>query len=190
MPEASRATAVIEVAYESILRAVGASGEGVAETPRRAAEAMAEMTSGYRVDVPALFKTFDGEHYDEMIVERGIPFTSLCEHHLLSFAGTVSIGYIPDGRIVGLSKLARLVEAYARRLQVQERLTVQVADAIEEHLKALGVIVVVEAQHSCMAVRGVRKPGVVAVTSALRGVMREDSNARAEALTLIYGRTG
>lgn len=176
----------IEQAFrEVIVQLVPESYEGIEETPGRAARALLEMTSGYSIDVPGLFKTFEGESYDEMIVERDIAFTSLCEHHMLPFTGTVAIGYVPNGRIVGLSKLARLVDAYSRRLQVQERLTVQIADAIEEHLHAVGVIVVVEAQHSCMAVRGVRKSGVSAITSAIRGAMAEKPEARAEALALI-----
>jgi len=161
---------------------------GIFDTPRRAAAALMEMTSGYDVDVPALFRTFESDGYDELVLERGIPFVSLCEHHMLPFTGVAHVGYIPVERIVGLSKLARLVDAYARRLQVQERLTVQVAQAVEEHLQPRGTCVVVEASHSCMACRGARAPGVVAVTSAMFGIFREDEKARAEALALIGAR--
>lgn len=159
--------------------------DGIEETPARAASALLEMTAGYDVDVAGLFTTFERDGYDEMIVERGIPFTSLCEHHLLPFTGHVHIAYVPVDRIVGLSKLARLVDAYARRLQVQERMTVQIADAIDAGLEPLGSAVVAEAQHSCMACRGARVSGVTAVTSALHGLLREDGNARAEALALM-----
>jgi GTP cyclohydrolase I len=159
--------------------------DGVMETPARAARALLEMTIGYDANVPALFRTFERDGYDELVVERGIPFVSLCEHHLLPFTGTVAIAYLPVERIVGLSKLARLVDAYARRLQVQERLTVQIADAIEKHLKPLGVAVVVKATHSCMSCRGARTPGVSVVTSRITGRLREDGSARAEALALM-----
>lgn len=179
----------LEDAYSRIVRTLIPRHDGVADTPRRAAAAMLEMTSGYRVDIPDLFTVFDGEGYDEMIVERRIPFTSLCEHHLLPFTGHAAVAYIPNGKIVGLSKLARLVEAYARRLQVQERLTLQVADALVDHVGAIGVMVVIEAEHSCMAVRGIRKPGVLAVTSVVRGAMKDQPAARAEALSLIRGGT-
>lgn len=159
--------------------------EGLVETPARAANALAELTSGYGVDVPALLKTFDSDGYDEMVVQTGIHFYSLCEHHLLPFHGQVHIAYIPNGRIVGLSKLARLTDAYARRLQVQERLTIQIADALEEHLKAVGVLVVVEAEHLCMAMRGVKAPGAITKTSAVRGAIKTKPEARAEALSLL-----
>lgn len=187
----------LEAAYESILCEVlsepdtgygvplGPLPPGMVETPDRCAKAIVEMTAGYHVDVPAIFKTFDAEKYDELILERGIPFASLCEHHLLPFTGFAHVGYIADGKIVGLSKLARLVEAYARRFQVQERLTQQIANAIEEHLSPVGVIVVVEATHFCMELRGVRKPGVVTKTSVLRGLLKDDPAARAEAMSLI-----
>lgn len=183
----------IEDAYSVILRAAlhgNPEHQGVESTPRRAADALMEMTGGYDVDVDELFTTFERDGYDEMIVERGIPFVSLCEHHLLPFAGHAHVAYVPVDRIVGLSKLARLVDAYARRLQVQERLTVQVADAIDRNLAPLGSAVVVEATHSCMACRGARVPGVICVTSALHGLFREDAAARAEALALMRGRNG
>ena len=178
----------LEEAYEHVLTAAlrgTGSYDGVRDTPRRAASALMEMTSGYDVDVPALFTTFDKDGYDEMVVERGIPFTSMCEHHMLPFTGHAYVCYIPIDRIVGLSKLARLVDAYAKRLQVQERMTVQIARAIEEHLDPLGTGVVLEATHSCMACRGALKPDVVAVTSAMFGLLRDDPAARAEALALM-----
>lgn len=159
--------------------------EGVARTPARAAKALMEMTSGYDIDVSTLFTTFPGEGYDEMVVERNISFVSLCEHHMLPFEGVAAIAYIPSDRIVGLSKLARVVDAYARRLQVQERLTGQIADAMVDHLSPVGTMVVIEATHSCMSCRGVRKAGVVAVTSAVRGAMKEKPEARAEAMALM-----
>jgi GTP cyclohydrolase IA len=188
--------AQVRDAYEVIVRAAlrGAPRyEGIERTPERAGAALLEMTAGYAVDVAALFTTFECDGYDEMIVERGIPFTSLCEHHLLPFTGEVHIAYVPVERIVGLSKLARLVDAYARRLQVQERMTVQIAGELDRRLSPLGTAVVVEASHSCMACRGARTPGVVAVTSALYGLLREDAAARAEALALMRvagGRSG
>lgn len=159
--------------------------EGVERTPARAAKALMEMTSGYDVDIAELFTTFPGEGYDEMVVERGISFVSLCEHHMLPFEGVAAIAYIPSDRIIGLSKLARLVDAYARRLQVQERLTNQVADAMVDHMSPIGTMVVVEATHSCMSCRGVRKSGVVAVTSSVRGAMKDKPEARAEAMALM-----
>lgn len=178
--------AILEVAYRTILSELGeADREGTHRTPHRAAKAIVEMTSGYHVNIDDLFTTFDSEGYDEMVVEHGIPFVSLCEHHLLPFTGTVAIGYIPVDRVVGLSKLARLVEAFSRRLQVQERMTKQISDAIETNLLPLGSIVVIEAEHSCMSCRGVRTHGVQAVTSQLRGLLKLDAAARAEALTLM-----
>jgi GTP cyclohydrolase I len=180
--------AALEDAYRVILAAALHGHEdydGIASTPQRAALALLELTAGYDVSIPELFTTFERDGYDEMIVERGIPFTSLCEHHLLPFTGTVAVAYVPADRIVGLSKLARLVDAYARRLQVQERMTVQIAGAITEHLHPIGVAVVAEASHSCMACRGARVSGVTAVTSALFGSLRYDPAARAETLALM-----
>lgn len=162
-----------------------AATTGTIDTPLRAAKALADLTCGYHVDVPALFTTFESDGYDEMIVVKAIPFYSLCEHHLLPFHGGASVGYIPNGRIIGLSKIARLVEAYARRLQVQERMTVQIADAIETHLQARGVIVLVTAEHLCMTMRGVQKPGSTTTTSVVRGIIKDDQRARLEATTLL-----
>lgn len=184
-------TPVLELIYADLLHELKIGWrEGTERTPERAASAMRELTSGYGVEIAGLFTTFEDDGYDEMILQRGIPFVSLCEHHLLPFTGKAHVGYLPQhGRVVGLSKIARLVDAFARRLQIQERMTVEIADALEEHLDPLGVIVVVEAEHSCMACRGVRKTGVVAVTSATRGAMREKPATRAEALALIRGGT-
>ena len=133
--------------------------------------------------------TFAAEH-DEMVMVRDIPFTSLCEHHMVPFIGKAHVAYIPgdDGRITGLSKLARLVDAYARRLQVQERMTSQIADTMERALEPRGVLVVVEAEHLCMAMRGVRKPGTLTITSAVRGLFRDDPRTRAEAMAFVHGR--
>jgi GTP cyclohydrolase I len=133
--------------------------------------------------------TFEAEH-DEMIMERDIPFASVCEHHLMPFIGRTHVAYIPgeDGRVTGLSKLARLVDAYSRRLQVQERLTSQVADTLDHVLAPRGVLVVVEAEHLCMSMRGVRKPGAVTVTSAVRGLFRQSAATRAEAMAFVHGR--
>jgi len=181
--------AAAEWAVTLLLRHVGedASREGLLETPRRVVKAWREMTDGYAVDIPALLDTtFDGDSYDEMIVVRDVSFVSLCEHHVLPFTGSATVGYLPgaDGRVVGLSKLARLVEAYARRLQVQERMTRQIADALDYHLKPAGVGVVLKASHSCMACRGVRKPGAEMVTSTLLGRFREQAPTRAEFLAM------
>ncbi len=160
---------------------------GMWETPARVAALWAEMTAGYKQD-PAeiLGTTFSSEGYDELVLLKGISFHSLCEHHLLPFSGEAAVGYLPaEGRIVGLSKLARIVDCFARRFQVQERLTKQVAEALEKHLRPLGVAVVVQASHSCMTCRGVLKPGAEMVTSEMRGAFRDKPEARAEVLRLI-----
>lgn len=159
---------------------------GLADTPDRVLRALAEMTSGYQLDPAEILARQFPDDYDEMVIVRGVTFTSLCEHHMLAFTGTATVGYIPAPGlgVVGLSKLARLVDCFARRLQVQERLTMQVADAIEEHLHPVGVGVVIRAEHSCMGCRGVRKPGAEMVTSAMRGALRTKPEARAEFLAL------
>ncbi len=159
--------------------------EGTMETPRRAAVAWAELTSGYERDAAEVFKTFEGDGYDEIVLLSNVPFHSLCEHHLLPFFGVAHIGYIADGKIIGLSKLARLLDIFARRLQVQERLATQVVDAIEEHLKPKGSICVIEAEHLCIACRGVGKAGIVTTTSVVRGAFREKDASRAEIMALI-----
>lgn len=179
----------IEAAVREILSAIGEDPgrEGLVETPARVARMYAETCAGIH-DEPArhLRTTFEAGH-DEMIMVRDIPLYSLCEHHLVPFYGRSHVAYIPneDGRVTGLSKLARLVDGFARRPQVQERLTTQVADAIETGLNPRGVLVVVEAEHMCMSMRGIRKPGASTVTSAVRGVFRTDRGTRAEAMRFI-----
>ncbi|WP_246570887.1 GTP cyclohydrolase I FolE [Kineosporia corallincola] len=185
-------TARIESAVREILLAIGEDPDrdGLLKTPARVARAYAEMFAGLRQDpADVLSTTFDLGH-EEMVLVRDIELYSCCEHHLVPFHGVAHVGYIPsaDGRITGLSKLARLVDVYAKRPQVQERLTTQVADALVEHLKPRGVIVVVECEHLCMSMRGVRKPGSRTVTSAVRGQLR-DPATRAEAMSLIVAHT-
>lgn len=158
--------------------------EGLMETPNRVVKALAELTAGYALDPATVLGTTFDEQSDELVIVRGIEFTSLCEHHLLPFVGTCTVGYLPGDRVVGLSKLARLVDCYARRLQVQERMTTQIAQAIETHLGALGVGVIVRAHHSCMGCRGVRKPTAEMVTSAMLGSLRSEPAGRAEFLHL------
>ncbi|WP_114046088.1 GTP cyclohydrolase I FolE [Acidipropionibacterium virtanenii] len=175
-------------AVREFLAAIGEDPdrEGLRDTPGRVARAAEELFAGMRTDpAEVLAKTFDMDH-DEMVLVRDIEVQSFCEHHLLPFTGVAHVGYIPatSGRVTGLSKLARLVDAYAKRPQVQERLTTQVADALVEHIGARGVIVVVECEHMCMTMRGVRKPGSRTVTSAVRGILR-DPTTRAEAMGLI-----
>ena len=158
-------------------------------TPARVARAYAELFAGLRVDpAQVLTTTFEADH-EELVLVRDIEVMSLCEHHLLPFKGVAHIGYIPgeDGRITGLSKLARLVEVYARRPQVQERLTSQIADMLMAKLEPRGVIVVIECEHMCMAMRGIQKAGARTVTSAVRGIFQTDAKSRAEAMTLIIG---
>lgn len=182
----------VEALVAELLGAVGEDPgrEGLQATPHRVAAMFAELLSGHDEDPDRhLSVTFAADH-DEMVMVRDIPFASLCEHHLVPFVGRAHVAYIPgvDGRITGLSKLARLVESYARRLQVQERLTTQVADAMERVLAPRGVLVVVEAEHLCMAMRGVRKPGTTTITSAVRGLFRDDQRTRAEAMQFVHGR--
>jgi GTP cyclohydrolase I len=176
-------------AAADLLRALGADldSPGLADTPRRMAEAYAELLTPLPFE-PTTFPNTDG--YDELVVAGSIPFHSLCEHHLLPFHGVAHVGYLPGERIIGLSKLARVVELYARELQVQERLTQQVADWLDEHLEPRGVGVVLEAEHLCMSLRGVQKPGSRTVTSALHGLVREDPRTRQEFLDLATRRIG
>jgi GTP cyclohydrolase I len=183
-------TADSERAVEMLLRSVGEdpSRDGLRETPARVVKALREMTAGYAEDPgEILSKTFD-EHSDELIILRGIDFYSTCEHHLLPFHGTVSIGYLP-GRVVGISKLARLVHCFGRRLQIQERMTQQIAQAVETHLEARGVGVIVSAHHLCMGARGVKLPAAQLVTSAMLGQLRTDADTRSEFLRLCGGGT-
>jgi GTP cyclohydrolase I len=181
----------IERAVREILLAIGEDPDrsGLAETPQRVAKAYAEVFSGLHQDpADVLSTTFDIAH-EEMVLVKDIPFYSTCEHHLVPFHGSAHVGYIPslDGRVTGLSKLARLVDVYAKRPQVQERLTTQIVDALVKYLKPRGAIVVVECEHMCMSMRGVRKPGAKTVTSAVRGLLHEPAT-RAEAMSLILGR--
>jgi GTP cyclohydrolase IA len=160
--------------------------EGLAETPARVVKAWKHWASGYNVDIAKLLKVFKdgGEGYDQMVLVKDIPIYSKCEHHLADIFGTATIAYIPDGHIVGLSKLSRLADAFARRLQVQERLTSQIADALEVHLKPKGVGVIIKARHMCMESRGICQQGHHTVTSALRGALKDDPTARAEFILL------
>lgn len=159
------------------------SRDGLVETPRRVVKALGELTSGYRVDIAALLAVTFDERHDELVMVRKVPFASLCEHHMLPFTGHATVGYVPRNGIVGLSKLARLVDAYARRLQVQERMTDQIANAMIEHLDPLAVGVIIEAEHACMALRGIERRASM-VTSCLRGLLRERPDLRQEFLAL------
>lgn len=181
----------IEAAVREILAAIGEDPDrdGLLNTPARVARMYAEVTSGLTQDPAAhLTTTFEADH-DELVLVRDISFSSMCEHHMLPFIGVAHIGYLPgrSGRITGLSKLARVVDGYARRLQVQERLTTQIASALESVLEPIGAIVVVEAEHLCMSIRGVAKPGALTITSAVRGQFRDDPRSRAEVMSLITG---
>ncbi len=163
--------------------------EGLQETPRRVAEMYDELTAGMREDPSALIVPLSGNKHDEMVIVKDITIASLCEHHMAPFVGKVHIAYIPkDGKILGVSKLARLAETFARRLQLQERLTSEIANTLFDLLKPLGVMVVIEAEHTCMTLRGVKKPGAITVTSAVLGGFRKDPRTRAEAMSLITGK--
>jgi GTP cyclohydrolase I len=188
MPYANVDVKRIERAVREILLSVGENPdrEGLLKTPNRVARAYAELMVGLKEDPREHLKTVFHERYDEVVLLRDIEFHSLCEHHLLPFTGRAHVAYLPDGKVVGLSKLARLVEGYARRPQVQERLTTQIADALMEELNPIGAACVIEATHTCMTIRGARKPGSTMVTSALRGIFKENPSSRAEILTLMY----
>src|SRR5215213_10634294 len=171
-----------------ILEGIGEDPQrpGLQDTPQRVAEMYAELTAGMREDPRQHVVPLPGDKHDEMVIVKDITLASICEHHLAPFVGRCHIAYIPKGgRIVGLSKLARLAEVFARRLQVQERLTSEIADTLFEGLTPLGVMVVMEAEHTCMTIRGVKKPGAVTITSAIRGGFRKDPRTRAEAMALI-----
>ncbi|HUI02554.1 MAG TPA: GTP cyclohydrolase I FolE [Acidimicrobiales bacterium] len=182
----------VEALVRELLDAIGEDPgrDGLLATPGRVAAMYEELFAGVD-DAPErhLTVTFAADH-DEMVMVRDIPFASLCEHHIVPFMGKVHVGYIPgdDGRVTGLSKLARLVDSYARRLQVQERMTTQIADTMEKVLAPRGVLVVVEAEHLCMSMRGVKKPGTLTITSAVRGLFRDDPRTRAEAMDFVHGR--
>jgi GTP cyclohydrolase I len=161
----------------------------MSETPERVARAYGEILWGMKVDPASLVRVFREERYDEMVLVKDIPFYSMCEHHMLPFLGRAHVAYIPKGgRITGISKLARVVEAHARRLQVQERMTADIAQTLSSTLKPKGVMVVVEAEHLCMTMRGVKKPGSLTVTSVVTGLFRENPATRAEAMTLIHAK--
>ena len=187
IPEFDQARA--EAAVRELLLAVGEDPDrsGLKDTPARVARAFREMFAGLYTDPDAVLDTTFDEEHNELILVKQIPMYSTCEHHLVAFHGVAHLGYIPgaDGRVTGLSKLARLIDLYAKRPQVQERLTAQIADAMVRKLKPRGVIVVIEAEHLCMAMRGVRKPGSITTTSAVRGQFKTDEASRAEALELM-----
>jgi GTP cyclohydrolase I len=183
-----------ERAVSELLVAIGEDPDrdGLRRTPARVAAMFQEIFGEVREDPAAYLTAMFAAEHDEMVMVRDIPFASMCEHHLVPFLGRAHVAYIPsdDGRITGLSKLARVVDGYARRLQVQERMTTQIAEAIEATLHPRGVLVVIEAEHLCMSMRGVRKPGATTVTSAVRGLFRKDPATRAEAMAFIHGARG
>jgi GTP cyclohydrolase I len=178
----------IERAVAEILLALGEDlhREGLRDTPARVAKMYAELLSGMREDPEVHLRSVFTENYDEIVLLRDIPFYSICEHHLLPFIGSAHVAYLPTGQVLGVSKLARIVDCFARRLQCQERLTGQIADLMMTRLKPLGVAVVLEASHSCMTIRGIKKPGSTMVTSALRGIFRKDPRSRNEILSLLH----
>ena len=182
----------VQELIRELLEAIGEdpTREGLLETPRRVAEMYGELFNGIESDPGEHLRVRFEAGHDEMVMVRDIPFTSLCEHHLVPFVGLTHVAYLPgrQGRITGLSKLARMVEGFARRLQVQERMTTQIVDAMEKELQPRGSIVVIEAEHFCMSMRGVKKDGMTTVTSAVRGVFRDDARTRAEALQYIHQR--
>jgi len=181
----------IEKAVKEILIAIGEdpNREGIKDTPKRVARMYAELFSGLHKDPAKEITIFKQEEHEEMVMVKDIPFYSICEHHLIPFIGKAHVVYIPKkGRVTGLSKLVRVVEGYAQRPQVQEKLTSQIADTLMERLNPHGVLVIIEAEHLCMSMRGVRKPGSMTITSAVRGVFRKNATTRAEALSLIRER--
>ncbi len=192
LPDANVDVPRIEKAIRELLFAIGENPdrEGLIKTPNRVARAYGELVAGLQDDPKRHLKTVFAEEYDEVVLLRDIEFHSLCEHHLLPFTGVAHVAYLPKGKVVGLSKLARLVEGFARRPQVQERLTVQIADALMEELNPAGAACVIEASHTCMTIRGAKKHGSTMVTSALRGVFKDDPKSRAEMLALIHGTNG
>jgi GTP cyclohydrolase I len=178
----------IEKAVREILSAVGEdlNREGLKDTPARVARMYGELLAGMRDDPNTHISRVFNENYDEIVLLRDIPFYSMCEHHLMPFIGSAHVAYLPSGKILGVSKLARIVDCFARRLQTQERLTSQIADCLMTNLKPQGVAVVLEASHSCMTIRGIKKPGSVMVTSAVRGLFRKDPRSRNEIMSLIH----
>src|SRR3954470_8840755 len=188
MPDAKVDVPRIERAVREILLAVGEDPdrEGLLKTPNRVARSYGELMAGLRQEPRKHLRTVFNERYDEVVLLRPMQVHSLCEHPLLPFTGRAHVAYLPDGKVVGLSKLARLVEGYARRPQVQERLTTQIADALMDELNPIGAACVVEAVHTCMTIRGAKKHGSTMVTSALRGIFKENPSSRSEILTLMY----
>ena len=178
----------IEKAVREILSAVGEdlNRDGLKDTPARVARMYGELLAGMHDDPNIHMSKVFNENYDEIVLLRDIPFYSMCEHHMMPFIGSAHVAYLPAGKILGVSKLARLVECFARRLQTQERLTYQIADCLMTNLKPQGVAVVLEASHSCMTIRGIKKPGSVMVTSAVRGLFRKDPRSRNEIMSLIH----
>jgi GTP cyclohydrolase I len=181
----------IEKAVREILTAVGEDlgRDGLKDTPARVARMYGELLAGMHEDPGVHLRSVFNENYDEIVLLRDIPFYSICEHHLMPFIGSAHVAYLPAGRILGVSKLARIVDCFARRLQTQERLTYQIADCLMSSLKPMGVAVVLEAAHSCMTIRGIKKPGSVMVTSAVRGLFRKDPRSRNEIMSLIHNRS-
>jgi len=178
----------IEKAVKEILLAVGEDIErdGLKETPQRVGRMYEELLAGMHDDPKKHLRSVFSENYDEIVLLRNIPFYSICEHHLMPFIGTAHVAYLPSGKVLGVSKLARIVDCFAHRLQTQERLTYKIADFIMTNLKPLGVGVVMEASHSCMTIRGIKKPGSAMVTSAIRGIFRKDPRSRNELMSLIH----
>ncbi len=178
----------IRKAAKEILLALGedTEREGLKKTPERMARMYAELLGGMYEDPKKHIRSIFTENYDEIVLLRNIPFYSMCEHHLMPFIGSAHIAYLPSGTVLGVSKLARIVDCFARRLQTQERLTYQIADFIMNSLKPKGVAVVLEASHSCMTIRGIKKPGSVMVTSALRGIFKKDPRSRNEVMSLMH----
>lgn len=181
----------IEKAVREILLAIGEDPqrEGIKATPKRVASMYCELLAGMDEEPTEHLKSVFKEKYDEIVLLRDIPFYSICEHHLMPFIGTAHVAYLPTGVVLGVSKLARIVDSFARRLQVQERLTEQIADFLMSNLKPQGVAVVLEASHSCMTIRGIKKPGSVMVTSAIRGIFKKDPRSRAEIMSLIHNQS-
>ena len=178
----------IEKAVREILSAVGEdlNRDGLKDTPARVARMYGELLAGMHDDPNTHISRVFNENYDEIVLLRDIPFYRICEHHLMPFIGSAHVAYLPSGKILGVSKLARIVDCFARRLQTQERLTYQIADCLMTNLKPQGVAVVLEASHSCMTIRGIKKPGSVMVTSAVRGLFRKDPRSRNEIMSLIH----
>jgi len=178
----------IRKAMEEILLAIGddIDREGLKKTPERVARMYAELLGGTFEDPKVHLRSVFTEKYDEIVLLRDIPFHSVCEHHLLPFIGKAHVAYLPTGKVLGVSKLARIVDTFAHRLQAQERLTGQIADFLMQNLKPLGVAVVLQASHSCMTIRGIQKPGSLMVTSALRGIFKKDARSRSEVLSLMH----